>query len=268
MPRYAILGVEGQHDQAFIAKLLRRMGFRNYDGTVAGLDPFWRPFVPAYPKASRLYARMDMPSIVFTEEISVAIYAAEGTNLMEKFPATFVSHPVFKTDVAGFGIIADSDRSPCARVAAEYAAVYRQHFPQFPNAPGEIDRSPIRTGIFVLPDNVNQGTLENILLECAGLVYPNLHAQARGYLDAIDRTALTGTDLNEFRAPAGENKAWASCVSSVLKPGKTIQTSIQDNRWLEDRALALPRVRAVSNFLSQLLDLPDRRTDPVGTAPA
>ena len=256
MPRHAILGVEGQHDQAFIAKLLRRMGLANYDGVHTGLDPFWQPFVPPYPTGGKLYVRTAMPSIVFNADISVAIYAGEGTNLREKFPATFVSNPIYKTDVAGFGIIADSDNSPCARVAAEYAAIYRQHFPQFPDAPGHIDLSPIRTGIFVLPDNVNQGTLEDVLLDCANVVYPNLRTQAQGYLASIDRTVLSGPDLAEIRKPAGENKAWASCISSVLKPGKTIQTSIQDNRWLEPTTLTLPRVAAVSNFLRQLLALP------------
>jgi hypothetical protein len=257
MPRYAILGVEGPHDQAFITKLLRGLGFENYDGTVTGLDPFWNPFVPKYPRGGRLYVRLDMPAIVFNTDISVAIFAGEGTNLTMKFPATFVNHPVFKTEIAAFGIIADSDKSPCARVAAEYAAVYREHFPQFPSTPGIIDTSSIRTGIFVLPDNANQGTLDNIILECANAIYPSLRADALRYLNGINREALEAEDLREINRPFGENKAWASCISSVLKPGKTIQVSIQDNRWLEGTSLMLPRIMAVSAFLRELLALPE-----------
>jgi hypothetical protein len=255
MPRYAIIGVEGQHDQTFVTKLLRCMGFQNFDGTTAGLDPFWRSFVPTYPKGGRLYVRMDMPAIVFTPDVSVAIYSGEGRNLREKFPATFVNNPAYKSDASAFGIIADSDESPCADVAAEYAAIYRQHFPQFPTAPGVVDLSPIRTGIFVLPDNVNRGTLENVILDCASVAYPDLRTRARAYLNGIDRTALDGDDLREIGRPAGENKAWASCISSVLKPGKTIQTSIQDNRWLDAGSLALPSVAKVTAFLRQLLNI-------------
>lgn len=255
MPRHAILAVEGQHDQAFVTKLLRRIGFQNYDGTALNLDPFWLPFVPKYPQGGKLYVRMDMPGILFTADVSVAIYAAEGTNLREKFPVTFVNHPVFRTDIAAFGIVADADDSTCAEVAAEYSAVFRQHFPQFPTAPGTVDASPIRTGIFVLPDNASQGTLENVILDCANVVYPNLLNQAQAYLAGIDRAVLNGDDLREIRKPAGEKKALASCISSVLKPGKTIQTSIQDNRWVEPRTLALPSVTNVTKFLQQLLSI-------------
>jgi hypothetical protein len=255
MPRYAILGVEGPHDLAFIAKLLRRLGLVNYGGVDAELDPFWRPFVPVYPKGGRLYVRMDMPAIISNADISVAIYSGEGTNLREKFPATFVNHPSFKNDIAAFGIIADSDDSPCTNVAAQYAAAYRQHFPNFPATPGSVDTSLIRSGIFVLPDNIIQGTLEHIILDCADLIYPDLRAKAQTYLTNIDRTTLSGEDLTEIQKPAGENKALASCISSVLKPGKTIQTSIQDNRWIEPRTLALPRVSNIKAFLQQLLSI-------------
>jgi len=255
MPRYAILGVEGQHDQAFITKLLRNLGFQNFSGIDADLDPFWRPLVPTYPKGGKHYVRMDMPAIISTSDISVAIYSAEGSNLREKFPATFVNHPIFTTGIAAFGIIADSDNSPCAGVATAYASVYQGFFPQFPNAPGIVDLSPVRTGIFVFPDNVNQGTLENVILECANIVYPDLQSKAQVYLSGIDRTMLKCADVSEINKPAGEKKALASCISSVLKPGKTIQTSIQDNRWLEPRTLLLPSVINVTNFLKQLLSI-------------
>lgn len=257
MPRYAILAVEGQHDQAFVVKLLRRMGLNLYDGVAATLDRFWRPFVPTYPtKEGKLYARMDMPSIVFNHDIEVAVYCAEGSNLHSTFPATFVATPRFKTEVAAFGIIADSDDAAPAKVASDYADVFRQHFPNIPSAPGAVDTSAIRTGIFVLPDNANQGSLESLLLECADVVYPDLKAKARAYLDGIDRTLLNAGDLKDIRKPFGENKAWAGCVSTVLKPGKTIQTSIQDNRWIEPRTQALPSVQRLADFLKELLNIP------------
>ena len=199
---------------------------------------------------------MDMPAIVSTPDVSVAIYSGTGSSLRAKFPATFVANPRFKTEVSAFGIVADADNKTPANVAAEYAAAFQPHFPNFPIIPGNVDQSAIRTGIFVLPDNAAEGTLENILLECADDVYPNLKAGAETFLNGIDRAALDAHDREEIEAPAGLNKARVGCVVNVLKPGKTSQASIQDNRWLDGETLNLPRVVAVSNFLRQLIALP------------
>ncbi len=60
--RYAILGVEGPHDQAFVSKILQLMGFQEFKGKKSKLAPFWFQFIPTYPK-KHLYVRVDMPSI-------------------------------------------------------------------------------------------------------------------------------------------------------------------------------------------------------------
>ena len=44
-------------------------------------------------------------------------------------------------------------------------------------------------------------------------------------------------------------------MASILRPGRAVQNSLQDNRWLRDAALAIPRVKAVQDFLVSLLDL-------------
>jgi hypothetical protein len=44
-------------------------------------------------------------------------------------------------------------------------------------------------------------------------------------------------------------------MTSILRPGKAVQTSIQDNRWLRNQALAIPRIAAVQTFLTELFEL-------------
>ena len=48
--RYAIIGVEGPHDQAFVGKVLKLLGFKDFreelKGIESDLDPFWRKFIP------------------------------------------------------------------------------------------------------------------------------------------------------------------------------------------------------------------------------
>jgi hypothetical protein len=45
-------------------------------------------------------------------------------------------------------------------------------------------------------------------------------------------------------------------MASILKPGKAIQMSIQDNHWLREEAvLKLPRLLSIKDFLAKLFAL-------------
>jgi hypothetical protein len=48
--KYCILGVEGQHDQAFVGKILELYGLKRFDGKHKHVDPFWTKFIPSYPR--------------------------------------------------------------------------------------------------------------------------------------------------------------------------------------------------------------------------
>lgn len=66
MPIYCLLATEGPHDQAVITKLLTLSGFQSFGGDLNSLDPFWEGFIPVYPKKGKVYARLDMPSILLS----------------------------------------------------------------------------------------------------------------------------------------------------------------------------------------------------------
>ncbi|WP_293141545.1 hypothetical protein [Okeania sp. SIO3I5] len=74
MVKYAIIAVEGNHDQALVTKLLKLLDFQSFDGAESNLDDFWKKFIPTYPKNGKFYARLNMPSIRFNDSLSVAIY--------------------------------------------------------------------------------------------------------------------------------------------------------------------------------------------------
>ncbi|WP_334705165.1 hypothetical protein [Nostoc sp.] len=73
---YVLIGVEGNHDQAFISKILcKLLGFSKFDGNGSELNGIWRKFIPVYPpKTGKLYLRLDMPTILYNDRISLAIY--------------------------------------------------------------------------------------------------------------------------------------------------------------------------------------------------
>jgi hypothetical protein len=119
-----------------------------------------------------------------------------------------------------------------------------------------VTNGPPRLGAFVLPDNQSAGTLEDLLLECAQSSYPGLLSSARNHVTAAlaDET-LTKDDAEDFLKPSGQNKAVVASIGGILRPGKAIQTSIQDNRWLDGAALQLPRIKAVQDFLAAIFEL-------------
>src|SRR5216683_1609818 len=108
--RYSILATEGPHDQAFLAKLLKVIGFKAIEDDYNSLDPFWKGFVLKYPPGSwRLYTRMNMPSILASQTDSVAIYWGEGSNLVDNVIALAANNSDYKDAIHAFGLVVDAD---------------------------------------------------------------------------------------------------------------------------------------------------------------
>ncbi len=106
----------------------------------------------------------------------------------------------------------------------------------------------------MLPDNAAAGTLEDLLIECAEKQYPQLLVSARTHVGSVtEGPPYEKSDLEDLLSPAGRRKAIVGSIGSVLRPGKAIQTSIQDNRWVDGHALELPRVKMFRAFVDALL---------------
>ena len=98
-----------------------------------------------------------------------------------------------------------------------------------------MSEGPPRLGAYILPDNLSCGTLGDILIDCAQHAYPTLLSTAAVHVDAaFGDNSLTADDMKELRKAAGRNKAIVGSMASILRPGRAIQVSLQDNRWLRD----------------------------------
>ncbi len=231
---YAIIGVEGNSDQAFVSKVLKLLGFKDFKeqhkGLKSKLDPFWYSFIPKYPKKDEgnLYQRLDMPSILFNDNISVAIYAGEGSNLITNLDDIIYANSDYQNNISAFGIVADCDRDTPANIVKKYADSFQSHFPNFPQQCGIVDLNIPRTGIYILPDNKNQGVLESLLIECGNIVYPELIESATNYINIIP------DEYKRKWKPFDEEKALIATIVSILKPGKTNTVSIADNKWISE----------------------------------
>ncbi|MFO7904654.1 MAG: DUF3226 domain-containing protein [Planctomycetota bacterium] len=249
--------MEGPHDIEFAARLLRRWNLHRVKSE-SRLDRFWEDLIPrTYPPKGDLLKRVPVPLFLQNDSHSIAIHGAIGD--------TRIVHTVEENcalidvdSITGIGLILDSDtqRSPADRYDAIRGELDSRGF-MLPEDLGTVASGAPRFGAFVLPDNTSTGTLEDLLLECASLTYPNLLASAKTHIaNAVDDPTLDPHDRADFNKPAGRNKAIVGSIASVLRPGKAIQVSIQDNRWVNGETLKRSRIRAIQEFLVSLLELP------------
>ncbi|MCP4671558.1 MAG: hypothetical protein GY857_09650 [Desulfobacula sp.] len=75
------------------------------------------------------------------------------------------------------------------------------------------------------------------------------------FVDGIDADALKSKDRKYFKKPSGKNKATIGCIGNILRPGKAIQVSIQDNDWISNETLAFEEIRHLDIFLTDLLNI-------------
>jgi hypothetical protein len=249
--KYCILGVEGPHDQAFIGKLLKQQRLREFDGQRSSVDSFWEKFIPTYPKNGKLYDRLDMPSILFSSTHSVAIYQGEGSNLFRNLKGRIGEHDPYVKDIHAFGLVLDADTLTPQQKATEYVTELRELYPSLVGEPGKILAGRPRTGIYVLPDNRKQGTLDSILVDCATIIYPDHKVGAIQFLDSLANTHKTRW------GPFDHEKAMVATIVSVLKPGASNTPSIAQDHWICQRTVnGVAEVALLGEFLKDLLELP------------
>lgn len=266
--KFGLLVVEGPHDVAFVGRLLHPYGLTQVERK-SDLSNEWFGLIPdKFPHGDNLVGPVPIPQFFQSGTHSIAVQRATGdSQLVSRLNMSFAVFQSERQSLTGLGLLCDSDRKqPQARLTDIRKKLQGLELPAFPANPGEVStKSTPRTGSFVLPDNQSCGRLEDLLLEAAEHSYPLLRDEAGEFVrkihDHVSSTAkpthpFTAEDLEEFNKPAGRQKATLGAMACILKPGKAIQNSLRDNRWLEGAALAQPRIRLLMQFLSLLFELP------------
>lgn len=252
MVRYCYIVAEGPQDVDFLICLLKSYGLKRVT-RLSLLDPFWEPLVPkTFPVDDDLMKRVPVPIFLQDTDLSVALHSAIGitrlSNTIEESLALIPSSEIFSI---GLFLDADDTQTPQDRFEELISKLSLLGL-SVPSLPGEVVTGSPRFGIFIMPNNTDTGTLEDILLQCAQINYPNLLQLSINYVSGIDTTQLNQSDLRELNKPAGKNKAVVSSISSILRPGKTLQVSIQDNRWIDEQTIELDSVKLIKIFLDKI----------------
>jgi hypothetical protein len=254
---------EGPQDAEFLGRLIRKTSTLKRLHQLDDVESFWQVLIPkTFPHKGRLLERVPVPTFYSSDTHSVAVDWAGGFDRI--LPRLQESLEVLKQYGGGtfaVGILLDADTEPAEEryewIKRELVRLKLDQTISLPDSAGRVHQGAMRCGVFILPDNVRPGTLEEILEVCAQTEYPDLLKGAREYVEGVDPSApiYTKDDLKDFGSLAGKKKALVASVASVLRPGRSIQTSIHDNRWVSQRTVGLPEVAPVRDFLRDLLAL-------------
>lgn len=266
MSAFFYIVTEGVHDVAFLGRLLSVAHAASRIRKLEELDDELRGWVTSAFKWPRFTGkhhdieRLAVPAPVFYKlaDHVVAIRNAQGINEIGKtLTVDFEAFSRGSTTPEAVAIILDSDEMPAeARFAESKRHLASVGLP-LPSLLGTVLGGTPRVGVFALPEPGKAGTLEDLLLLLGDAAYPALAAAARGYADQWSQNANAEpntSDYKELRKPAGAKKATIGAMTAVLKPGKSTQVSLEDNRWVSEQTKALPCLQPSLAFLSALLN--------------
>lgn len=267
--RFSYIVVEGPHDEAFVGRVLRKGGNRfHLIERKSQVDSFWHSLIPAkFPvddPPNDFLKRVPMPRFYQNETHSVAIHCAEGIDNIVSLLDETIQTPEFELP-ASIGIILDSDSTETPvirsnRLASKVRQLSSSFVAAWPDSPGAlVSAVETRLGQFVLPDNQSQGTLEDILIAVGRIAYPVLLPMAEAHILAaqtnlvVGQNGWTGDDHSEFRKRAGRKKATVASATAILKPGKTCQVTLADNRWVDAKTLQISPLKEFAEWLHHLV---------------
>jgi len=260
---FAYIVVEGLHDTAVIGKMLELLGatqlkkLKNLDDHDE--EGYWKKLArPTFPHRGNLTLRMPVPSFYLVNDLLVAVQFAEGDSaLVKTLSATVNNLDDNGRKLYAVAMFCDADNLEAIEAfknrmndikemddAPEIVSMFLNL-----ESPGQILEGSSRYGMFVFPDNKNNGTLDTFLLECSEQNYSDLHESAKGYVESIAST------YRERWKPTGASKALVGCIANALQPGTSNAVTIQKDDWICEATLTNEKVNGLHIFLKQLLNV-------------
>lgn len=157
---------------------------------------------------------------------------------------------------SALAVILDADNAPPLARFDEFATLLAElGYPQPHSLDKVVESGGKRSGVFAFPGQGLPGTIEDVLLPLADKRFPALSQYADEYVSGWEQQdeAKTSDDFKEFREPSGHKKARLSAIAAMLKPGKPLNASVEDQKWVPDNPRTSAALKPLMDFLDQLL---------------
>lgn len=265
MRSFVYVVTEGVHDVAFLGRLLVVAHAATRIDRLEDLDEPMRAWLQRFkwpnPRGTHHdIARLAVPAPVFYRLPSKAVVAFRNAGGITEIEKTLtVDLEAFRRDENTpnvIGVVLDSDNEPSDAAFLKLKVMLEGLGLVVPASLAAVSDGTPKVGAFAFPEPGSAGTLEDLLLALGDDAYPELAAEARAYATRWRDKAVgeaQNTDWKELRKPAGVKKATIGAITAVLKPGKSVQTSLDDNRWVSASTIALAPLQPCLDFLSKLI---------------
>ncbi len=263
MSRFTYLIAEGVLDVVFLSKVIcQAFGLTQIQTYPAlpGHAKDWLTKTTKWPIADDI-TRMSVPAPVFLENQTtlVGIRNAKGIGNVKKMIegdfATFLRLDWFPDTMC---VILDADDQPPTQRFADFVPLFHERNVPQPSQLGQIAvQEEKRSGVFSFPGRGQSGTIEDVLLPIAQRRFGNLSDHAARYVR--EWIPDESSDYTELAKPSGQKKAELSAMAALLKPGKSINASIDDQKWISN-PVDIPELVPLIEFLAValLLDIGNR----------
>ncbi|MGL5312338.1 MAG: DUF3226 domain-containing protein [Peptostreptococcaceae bacterium] len=231
--------VEGVHDASCVGKVLKLNGFEECR-FISDLPKIWQDRVPkSYPfEIGKLERFTPIPDYYVYNDIFVVIVVSNGEQNIIKEVDLYLSNMNKKelNQINGIGMIFDADQvTPNEKIKNLLKSIDKKEYcfrsDDFMRGIIRLRGENLKLHYYFFPDNHSSGTLEDLLLEGADIVYSDLLINVDKYICKVDER------YKENWSISSENKARVGCIANIFRPASANQISIMRDDWISKESM-------------------------------
>lgn len=246
--------VEGIHDANCIARILEMNNFKEIK-SIDKLPNIWKRKIPkTYPFVKdRLDRCIPIPAYFIKKNTIVVVICSNGEGRLIKEIDLYISN-MNKSELSQI-------KSICAIFDADQKLAKQSFEEKFKANTKDINLKKsdfLRGNInikgenisvynYFFPNNKKKGTLEDLLLEGAEIVYGDLLDEVNYYIGSIEDKYKYNWSISS------ENKVRVGCIANVFQPGSANQNSIRHDDWISEKSIAYSE--SINEFYSFIVDI-------------
>lgn len=250
-----IFFVEGVHDASIVGKILKLNNFSECK-FINELPKIWQDRVPkSYPfQVGKLERFTPIPDYYKNKESFVVIVVSNGEHNIIKEVDLYLSNMNKKelSEISGITMIFDADQStPHDKIKNILKIIDKRNYcfksDDFIRRKIKLKGEDIRLHYYYFPDNISSGTLEDLLLEGADIVYKDLVINVDKYINEIN---------DEYKlnwSVSSENKVRVGCIANIFRPASANQISIMKDKWISEETIQYSK--CINKFYNFILDI-------------
>lgn len=254
MMKNILFFVEGIHDANCIAKILEMNYFKEIKN-IDKLPNIWKRKIPrTYPFVKdRIDRCISIPTYFKNENIMVVVISTNGEGRLIKEIDLYISNmnKYELKQIKSICAVFDADQKSAKESFEDKFKgnmkdmIVRKK--DFLNGYIEVKGERINLYKYFFPNNYKNGTLEDLLLEGARIVYGDLLDEVNYYIDSIDDKYKYNWSISS------ENKVKIGCIANVFQPGSANQSSIRQDDWISEKSIKYSE--SINEFYSFILDI-------------